>query len=137
MARCALAKDTYKKARPSSVFALNLEVGRAFYMDTYTETIGTSLSVGYKSSESGNATIKDGTSMSECLTIYDPRFTDRTFQTATGIWSSMKNGVVFFETDIYSVYTDTAFVGTLLRVLVSESRSGALGLRVSKRPIER
>lgn len=37
---------------------------------------------------------------------------------------------MFFETDVYSLYTDSRFVGALLTLLISETKAPKLGLRV-------
>ena len=66
------------------------------------------------------------------LTIYDPRFQDRTLKTGKGkFWSSKENNVLFFETEDYDLYSDSEYVGGLLKILISESKVAKVGLRVS------
>lgn len=64
------------------------------------------------------------------LTIYDPRYTDRTFRLPDKRnWSSKDNHVLFFESDDYSTYTSSGVLKELLSSLAVECQVAKIGLR--------
>lgn len=64
------------------------------------------------------------------LTVYDPRFIDRTFKLVDGrVWSSIGSDVVFFESDDYSTYTNSEVLSKLLTSLVLECPVSKIGVR--------
>lgn len=66
------------------------------------------------------------------LTIYDPRLQDRTFKIDEAkFWSSKEHNVLFFETEDYDSYSNTTYVGKLLKVLILESKVPKVGIRIS------